>query len=98
MSIMTSRNPIHVNTQNLDPLNYNPKDNVSGYSAVPRNMTGVAEVMKRAGYSTHFYGKCKLYATDTTTRRLIRGVGVCLRLGRGLWDGYYATLTARQRL
>ena len=52
-----------------------------------RPKAGVAEVMKRAGYSTHFYGKCKLYATDTTTRRLIRGVGVCLRLGRGLWDG-----------
>ena len=35
--------------QNLDPLNYNPKDPVSGMSAVPRNMTGVAEVMQRAG-------------------------------------------------
>ena len=26
----TGRNPIHVNTQNLDPLNYNPDDPVSG--------------------------------------------------------------------
>ena len=50
----TGRNPIHVNVQNLDPNNYNPKDPVSGMSAVPRNMTGVAEVMKRAGYKTAF--------------------------------------------
>jgi arylsulfatase I/J len=40
--------------QNLDPNNYNPDDPVSGMSAVPRNMTGVAEVMKRAGYMTAF--------------------------------------------
>ena len=53
----TGRNPIHVNVQNLDPNNYNPADPVSGMSAVPRNMTGVAEVMKRAGYVTAFYGK-----------------------------------------
>ena len=50
----TGRNPIHVNVQNLDPNNYNPRDPVSGMSAVPRNMTGVAEVMKRAGYKTAF--------------------------------------------
>lgn len=53
----TGRNPIHVNTLNLEPNNYNPKDKISGYSAVPRNMTGVAEVMKRGGYATHFAGK-----------------------------------------
>ena len=53
----TGRNPIHVNVQNLDPNNYNPNDPVSGMSAVPRNMTGVAEVMKRAGYRTAFFGK-----------------------------------------
>ena len=51
------RNPIHVNTVNNDPNNYNPHDPVSGYSGVPRNMTGVAEVMKKAGYATHFAGK-----------------------------------------
>ena len=53
----TGRNPIHVNTVNLDPYYYNPKDNVSGYSAVPRNMTGMGEAMKKAGYKTSFFGK-----------------------------------------
>jgi arylsulfatase I/J len=38
-----------VNTVNIDPLNYNPMDNVSGYAAVPRNMTCLAQVMKKAG-------------------------------------------------
>ena len=56
-AIQTGRNPIHVNVQNLDPNNYNPRDPVSGMSAVPRNMTGVAEVMKRAVYKTAFFGK-----------------------------------------
>eukprot|EP00037_Helgoeca_nana_P017404 m.165076 g.165076 ORF g.165076 m.165076 type:complete len:203 (-) comp23977_c0_seq1:26-634(-) len=53
----TGRNPIHVNSVNLDPNNYNPADNVSGYSGVPKNMTGLGELMKRGGYSTHFFGK-----------------------------------------
>lgn len=56
-AIQSGRNPIHVNTLNLDPLNYNPKNPVSGMASVPTNMTGIAEVMKRAGYSTAFYGK-----------------------------------------
>eukprot|EP01047_Picozoa_sp_COSAG01_P009286 COSAG01_NODE_379_length_17872_cov_8.030102_17_plen_130_part_00 len=76
----TGRNPVHVNVQNLDPLNYNPADPVSGMSAVPRNMTGVAEVMKRAG-CTHTMriteglcvsaalnlSPCSVRATDSTS-------------------------------
>ena len=45
-AIQTGRNPIHVNTQNLDPINYNPENNVSGYSSAPRNMTCLGEVMQ----------------------------------------------------
>jgi hypothetical protein len=36
---------------------FNPEDPVSGFSGIPRNMTGMATVMKRAGYSTHQAGK-----------------------------------------
>eukprot|EP00040_Diaphanoeca_grandis_P016465 m.84937 g.84937 ORF g.84937 m.84937 type:complete len:573 (-) comp25821_c0_seq3:107-1825(-) len=69
----TGRNPIHVNTVNLDPLNYNPMDNVSGYAAVPHNMTGIAEIMKKAGYKTAFFGKwdCGM----ATARHTPRGRG-----------------------
>ena len=59
-AIQSGRNPIHVNSVNLDPLNYNRADNISGFQGVPRNMTGMAEVLRRApggGMATRFYGK-----------------------------------------
>ena len=55
--LMTGRLPIHVNDQNSSPDHYNPNDPVSGYSGIPRNMTGLAEKMKDAGYATHQVGK-----------------------------------------
>ena len=67
-AIQSGRNPIHVNVQNLDPLNYNPKDPVSGMSAVARNFTGLGAVMRRGGYATHFAGKwdCGMATSDHT--------------------------------
>lgn len=56
-AVQSGRNPIHVNPLNLAPTFHNPKDKVSGYAAIPRNMTGMAEHMLRAGYQTHMYGK-----------------------------------------
>ena len=56
-TLMSGRLPIHVNDLNLNPENYNPKDPVSGFSAIPRNMTGIATKMKAAGYATHQVGK-----------------------------------------
>ena len=55
--LMSGRLPIHVNDQNSPPDHYNPNDPVSGYSGIPRNMTGLAEKMKDAGYVTHQVGK-----------------------------------------
>jgi len=56
-AVQSGRNPIHVNVLNLAPTYRNEEDLVSGYAAVPRNMTGIAEHMLRAGYETHMYGK-----------------------------------------
>ena len=56
-SLISGRLPIHVNDLNLSPDHYNPDDPVSGFSAIPRNMTGIAEKMKNAGYATHQVGK-----------------------------------------
>ena len=56
-SFISGRLPLHVNDLNLDPDHYNPDDPVSGFSAIPRNMTGIAEKMKGAGYATHQVGK-----------------------------------------
>ena len=56
-ALQSGRSPIHVNVLN-SPLNqHNPKDLVGGFQGVPRNMTGVAEKLKTAGYSTHMTGK-----------------------------------------
>jgi arylsulfatase B len=48
---------IHVNTQNVFPEINNPDDPVSGYQGIPINMTGIAEVLRGAGYRTHAVGK-----------------------------------------
>ena len=55
--LMSGRLPIHVNDQNISPDYYNPDDPVSGYSAIPRNMTGLATKLKGGGYATHQVGK-----------------------------------------
>lgn len=55
--LMSGRLPIHVNDQNISPDHYNPDDPVSGYSAIPRNMTGLATKLKGGGYATHQVGK-----------------------------------------
>ena len=56
-ALQSGRSPAHVNVNNHIPLMHNPADRVSGYSAIPRNMTGLAELMKRAGYATAMAGK-----------------------------------------
>ena len=44
--LMSGRLPIHINDQNISPDYYKPDDPVSGYSAIPRNMTGLATKLK----------------------------------------------------
>jgi len=56
-AIQSGRNPIHVSVTNTMETFRNPRDPVSGWSAMPVNMTGLGEVMARGGYATHFYGK-----------------------------------------
>jgi len=48
-SVQTGRLPVHVNIGLGDPCDDN--------TGIPQNMTGIAEHLKRAGYSTHFAGK-----------------------------------------
>ena len=64
---------MHNNLRNVGVLHYNPKDPVSGAAGVPRNMTTIAQVMSRAGCSTHFVGKWD--AGMATPRHTPRGRG-----------------------
>lgn len=56
-SFLSGRLPIHVNIDNDYPDFYNPKDNVSGFAGIPRNMTAIATKLTQAGYITHHIGK-----------------------------------------
>lgn len=56
-ALQTGRYPVHVNAKNTGVLVNNPADPVSGYQGIPRNMTGVAQKLKQAGYSTAMVGK-----------------------------------------
>ena len=57
-SLLTGRLPIHVSDNNkIDHKSHNPKDPISGFHGIPRNMTVIARKMKEAGYITHQIGK-----------------------------------------
>ena len=80
-ALQSGRLAVHVNVVNTSPQVQNPDDPVSGFAGVPRNMTGFAEKLKRAGYRTHMAGKWDAgCATPEQTPQ-----------GRGFdsWRGYY---------
>eukprot|EP00933_Yihiella_yeosuensis_P046980 TRINITY_DN425_c0_g1_i4.p1 TRINITY_DN425_c0_g1~~TRINITY_DN425_c0_g1_i4.p1 ORF type:complete len:543 (+),score=97.31 TRINITY_DN425_c0_g1_i4:52-1629(+) len=80
-SLQTGRLAVHVNTVNTGVTVQNSEDPVSGYSAIPRNMTGMAQKLRAGGYRTHSVGKWDAgMATPEHTP-----------LGRGYesWVGYY---------
>ena len=56
-AIQSGRNPIHVTVLDDNLSNNNPKDPQGGFQGIPRNMTGIAQKLKGAGYSTHMTGK-----------------------------------------
>jgi arylsulfatase I/J len=57
MHTQSGRHPFHVNPVNAAPDIYNPTDPVSGFAAIPRNMTGIGTKMSAAGYKTFMAGK-----------------------------------------
>ncbi|CAE7034873.1 Arsb [Symbiodinium natans] len=81
-ALQTGRLAVHVNIEQdvmLSTANY--EDPMSGYSGIPRNMTGIAEKLRSAGYRTHMVGKWDVgMATPDHTPK-----------GRGYetWYGYY---------
>jgi len=56
-ALQSGRNPYHVNPLNAAPEISNPADPVSGFAAIPRNMTGIATKLAAAGYKTATFGK-----------------------------------------
>eukprot|EP00051_Salpingoeca_urceolata_P028419 m.486761 g.486761 ORF g.486761 m.486761 type:complete len:573 (-) comp24586_c0_seq1:69-1787(-) len=56
-ALQSGRNPVHVNDVNKPIGIHNKNDLMSGFAGIPRNMTGMAELMRAAGYKTTFSGK-----------------------------------------
>jgi hypothetical protein len=56
-SFQSGRLPVHVNIANDCCDVANPADPVSGFAAIPRNMTGIATKLREVGYATHQVGK-----------------------------------------
>jgi arylsulfatase I/J len=69
-SIQSGRLPVHVNLVNGDPTISNKNDPISGWAGIPRNMTGMAQLLKNAQYRTHLVGKwdCGMATPDHTPR------------------------------
>ena len=58
-SIQSGRLPINVNTENAGPTIYNPKVGGGIGAGIPRNMTCMAQKLKKAGYHTAIVGKVR---------------------------------------
>ena len=71
-AFLSGRVPIHVNDDSCEVC-YNPKDPVSGYGGIPRNMTVFASKLKSAGYATHQVGKWHVGMATTDHIPLGRG-------------------------
>mmetsp|Transcript_4041 Transcript_4041/g.13606 ORF Transcript_4041/g.13606 Transcript_4041/m.13606 type:complete len:176 (-) Transcript_4041:292-819(-) len=56
-SLQSGRLALHVNSVNTGVTVVNASDHVSGAVGIPRNMTGMAQKLKSAGYKTHMVGK-----------------------------------------
>jgi len=56
-SLLSGRDPQHVNYVNNGAMSWNESNKVSGYGGVPPNMTLMGTKMKEAGYKTAYTGK-----------------------------------------
>mmetsp|Transcript_61207 Transcript_61207/g.108908 ORF Transcript_61207/g.108908 Transcript_61207/m.108908 type:complete len:546 (+) Transcript_61207:157-1794(+) len=89
-AIQSGRNPIYVNVLNIPYQIHNPKDLVSGFPEIPRNMTGLAEHLVQAGYETHMYGKW--HAGMATPQQTPQGRGYQKSLCYlGGWNDYWTS-------
>jgi arylsulfatase B len=91
-ALQTGRAPIHVNVLNSPVSQHNPSDPIGGFMGAPRNMTGIAEKLKLANYSTHLFGKwhCGLAVFEQSPQG--RGYDTSLHYfdaANGYWDQRY---------
>ena len=73
-ALHSGRWPVHVESENSSPEQHNAADPVAGFAGIPRNMTGVAERLREAGYRTAVVGKVRrsVVVRDWCDRRSIQ--------------------------
>ena len=69
-AIQSGRLPIHVTVLDDNLADHNPKDPIGGFQGIPRNITGVAQKLKGAGYATHMVGKFAILSNATRDKPL----------------------------
>ena len=79
-SFYSGRLPVHVLTQLAGPCDEN--------GAIPRNMTGIAQVLKRGGYATHQVGKWCEINVSAANRFISLSLTHALRLSLPLYYGH----------
>ena len=88
-SFISGRLPIHVNDKNSGISIFNPDDPISGFAAIPCNMTGIATKLKAAGYATDHIGKW--HAGGVTPDHIPTGRGFNTSFGYFNADNDYYT-------
>jgi len=78
-ALQSGRNPLHVNIINDAMSSVEKEDPVTGFSGMARDMTGMAEHMKQAGYKTVFSGKW--HVGMATLKHVPKGRGYDYNLG-----------------
>eukprot|EP01064_Diplonema_japonicum_P013579 TRINITY_DN2111_c2_g1_i1.p1 TRINITY_DN2111_c2_g1~~TRINITY_DN2111_c2_g1_i1.p1 ORF type:complete len:544 (+),score=167.27 TRINITY_DN2111_c2_g1_i1:47-1633(+) len=85
-SVQSGRLPVHVTTKLVNPEHPN--------CGIPRNMTGIAQVMKKGGYATHLVGKWD--AGMATPKHTPQGRGYDTSLGYFEHKNDFYTMKAMQ--
>ena len=91
-AMQSGRHPLHVNVENVDVMNYNPDDPVSGYQGIPLGMVTLPQLLAPAGYRSYFYGKWDVGMATAAHTALGRGYNKSLSYFHhhvDYWTGVY---------
>jgi arylsulfatase B len=91
-AMQSGRHPLHVNAENVDVMNYNPDDRVSGYQGIPLGMVTLPQLLAPAGYRSYFYGKWDVGMATAAHTPLGRGYNKSLSYYHhhvDYWTGVY---------
>lgn len=91
-AMQSGRHPLHVNVENVDVMNYNPDDQVSGYQGIPLGMVTLPQLLAPAGYRSYFYGKWDVGMATAAHTPLGRGYNKSLSYFHhhvDYWTGVY---------